>query len=138
MPQLDTPKLETGALAIKLAHLININGDNYDLALSLIEELIGKYGEHQIFIEAMIYAIARHEDGSDYFAEFNQRQKELDPSVAVLTVIVDQYGLNTKDFESEIDKEPMVSQILAGKEPLTRGQARKLSQRFGVNPSFFR
>jgi HTH-type transcriptional regulator / antitoxin HigA len=132
----DTSTLTTDALAIKLSSLININSGNYDFTLPLIEELIESYSEHPVLIEALAYAIARYEDESDYCAEFNQRQRELDPSVAALTVIMDQHGLNTKDFESEIGKEPLVSQILAGKDLLTRGQARKLAQRFGVSPAF--
>jgi HTH-type transcriptional regulator / antitoxin HigA len=138
MSNRDTSTLTTDALAIKLSSLININGGNYDFALLLIEELVESYSEHPVLIEALAYAIARHEDESDYFAEFNQRQRELDPSVVALTVIMDQHGLNTKDFEIEIGKETLVSQILAGRDLLTRGQARKLAQRFCVSPSFFR
>lgn len=111
----DASTLTTDALAIELSCLININSENYDFALLLIEKLVESYSKHQVLIEALAYAIARYEDESNHFAAFNQRQRELDPSIAALTVLMDQHELNTKDFESEIGKEPMVSQIFARK-----------------------
>lgn len=77
----DASTLTTDALAIKLSCLININSENYDFALLLIEELVESYSEHPVLIEALAYAIARYVDESNHFAEFNQRQRELDPSV---------------------------------------------------------
>ena len=64
MPNHDTSTLTTDSLAIKLSSLININSGNYDFTLLLIEELVESYSEHPVLIEALAYAIARHEDES--------------------------------------------------------------------------
>lgn len=106
-------------------------------ALELMEELLDDYDANLVVIEALGNVIARYEDESLRFDMFNSRQAELDPAVATLKVLMDQNGLNTTDFEAEIGKKSMVSQVLAGKKNLTKEHISKLAQRFGVNPAVF-
>ncbi len=127
-----------GSISAKLPILSGIhNAAEHQQALALMDELIEDYDANLIVIEALSNVIARYEDESLRFETFNNRQAELDPAVATLKVLMDQYGLNTTDFENEIGKKSMVSQVLAGKKNLTREHIAKLAVRFGVNPSVF-
>lgn len=91
------------------------NAAEHQQALELMEELLDDYDANLVVIEALSNVIARYEDESLRFDMFNSRQAELDPAVATLKVLMDQNGLNTTDFEAEIGKKSMVSQVLAGK-----------------------
>jgi HTH-type transcriptional regulator/antitoxin HigA len=113
------------------------NAAEHQQALELMEELLDNYDANLVVIEALSNVIARYEDESLRFDMFNSRQAELDPAVATLKVLMDQNGLNTTDFEAEIGKKSMVSQVLAGKKNLTKEHISKLAQRFGVNPAVF-
>lgn len=113
------------------------NATEHQQALELMEELLEDYDANLIVIEALSNVIARYEDESLRFDTFNSRQAALDPAVATLKVLMDQNSLNTTDFEAEIGKKSMVSQVLAGKRNLTREHITKLAQRFGVNPAVF-
>lgn len=113
------------------------NSAEHQQALELMEELLEDYDVNLVVIEALSNVIARYEDESIQFETFNNRQEALDPAVATLKVLMDQNGLNTTDFEAEIGKKSMVSQVLAGKKNMTREHITKLAQRFGVNPAVF-
>lgn len=113
------------------------NPAEHQQALELMEELLQDYDVNLVVIEALSNVIARYEDESIQFETFNNRQEALDPAVATLKVLMDQNGLNTTDFEAEIGKKSMVSQVLAGKKNMTRDHITKLAQRFGVNPAVF-
>lgn len=113
------------------------NATEHQQALDLMEKLLEDYDTNLVVIEALSNVIARYEENSIRFETFNSRQAELDSAVATLKVLMDQHGLNTTDFEVEIGKKSMVSQVLAGKKNLTREHITKLAQRFGVNPAIF-
>lgn len=113
------------------------NATDHQQALELMEELLEDYDTNLVVIEALSNVIARYEKESLRFDMLNRRQIGLDPAVATLRVLMDQNGLNTTDFEAEIGKKSMVSQVLAGKKKLTREHITKLAQRFGVNPAVF-
>lgn len=123
------------------AQLPILNGFNtaaeHQQALALMDELIEQYDENLIIIEALSNAITRYEDVSVRFEAFNNRQDDLDPAVATLKVIMEQHNLNTTDFENEIGKKSMVSQVLTGKKNLTREHITNLAHRFGVSPVLF-
>ncbi|MGI2115644.1 helix-turn-helix domain-containing protein [Shewanella frigidimarina] len=106
-------------------------------ALALMDELIEQYDDNLIIIEALGNVITRYEDESVRFEVFNHRQGEIDSAVGTLKVLMDQYGLNTTDFENEIGKKSMVSQVLSGKKNLTREHIMNLAHRFGVSPAIF-
>ncbi|MBE0469380.1 MAG: transcriptional regulator [Methyloprofundus sp.] len=113
------------------------NATEHRQALELMDAMLEDYDANLVVIEALSNVIARYEDKSFRFDVFNSRQADIDPAVATLKVLMDQNGLNTTDFESEIGKKSMVSQVLAGKKNLTRGHITKLAKRFGVNPAVF-
>lgn len=118
--------------------LAGINNDTeHQQALELMEKLLEEYDANLVVIEALSNVIGRYEDESLLFVTFNNRQTGFDPAVATLKVLMDQNGLNTTDFEGEIGKKSMVSQVLAGKKNLTREHITKLSQRFNINPAVF-
>jgi HTH-type transcriptional regulator/antitoxin HigA len=106
-------------------------------ALTLMEQLLEQYDKNIIIIEALSNAITRYEDASVRFTTFNDRQDELDPAVATLKVLMEQHSLNTTDFQREIGKKSIVSQILKGRRNLTRRHITNLASRFGVSPGLF-
>lgn len=118
-----------------LAGISNVR--DHQKALELMEELLEDYDANLVVIEALSNVIARYEEESLRFDALNRRQVGLDPAVATLKVLMDQNCLNTTDFEAEIGKKSMVSQVLAGKKSLTREHITKLAQRFSVNPAVF-
>ncbi|RUO20635.1 helix-turn-helix domain-containing protein [Aliidiomarina haloalkalitolerans] len=113
------------------------NDKEYEEALELVEDLLDNYDANLVVIEALSNVIERYEDESLRFETFNLRQAGLDPAVETLKVLMDQNGLNTTDFENEIGKKSMVSQVLTGKKNLTRAHITKLAERFGVAPAIF-
>ena len=127
-----------GVITSQLPILTGISSaSEHRQALALMDELIEQYDENLILIEALGNAITRYEDESVRFEAFNHRQGEIDTAVATLKVLMDQYGLNTTDFENEIGKKSIVSQVLAGKKNLTREHIMNLAHRFGVSPAVF-
>lgn len=127
-----------GSIATQLPILAGIStAAQHQQALDLMDQLIEQYDENLIIIEALGNAITRYEDESLRFEAFNNKQDDLDPAVATLKVLMEQHKLNTTDFENEIGKKSMVSQVLAGKRNLTREHIEKLVERFGISPALF-
>ena len=127
-----------GTIADRLPLVTGIkSAAEHQRALDLMEELLEHYDENLVVIEALGNVIARYEDESLRFETFNLRQAAADPAVATLKVLMDQHGLKMDDFENEIGKKSMVSQVLSGKKNLTREHIMKLAQRFNVSPSVF-
>ena len=50
---------------------------------------------------------------------------------------MEQHNLNTNDFENEIGKKSMVSQVLSGGKSLSRKHIELLSKRFNISPALF-
>jgi len=132
--------------ATKLAHHINqqlpilseIGSEvEHEQALELMEQLLEDYDNNLLLIEALSSSISRYEDNAPEFVEFNNQQAHMDPAVTTLKVLMEQYKLNTTDFENEIGKKSMVSQVLNGKKDLTKKHITKLSKRFGISPALF-
>ncbi len=110
---------------------------DYEQALGLVEELLEDDIKYEVLINLLTDTIEKWENQSEFFAAFNQRQKDMDQGVAALKVIMDQYQLGTDDFHNEIGKKSYVSQILNGKRNLTLNHIRNLSYRFNVSSSLF-
>lgn len=133
---------EVTKMASAITHQLPIlagisSASEHQQALSLMDELIEQYDDNLILIEALGNIITRYEDESVKFEVFNHRQSEIDPAIATLRVLMDQHGLNTTDFENEIGKKSMVSQVLAGKKNLTREHIMNLANRFNISPALF-
>ncbi|SEI13972.1 HTH-type transcriptional regulator / antitoxin HigA [Rheinheimera pacifica] len=127
-----------GSITAQLPILAGIStAAEHQQALALMEQLLEQYDDNLIIIEALSNAITRYEKGSLRFEVFSSRQDDLDPAVATLRVLMEQHNLNTTDFENEIGKKSMVSQVLAGKKKLTREHIANLASRFDVSPVLF-
>lgn len=109
----------------------------YEQALALMDELVEDYDEHEALIEILAQSIAKWEDTSPDFAEFNQQIDELDTGVALLRTLMDQYQLKADDLKNEIGGKSLVSMILNGSRNLTREHIEALATRFGISPALF-
>ncbi len=106
-------------------------------ALELMEDLLEDYDDNLPLIEMLIVSIERYESSAPEFDEFNRVQEGLDAGVVALRVLMNQYDLKIHDFEEEIGKKSLVSQILNGKKNLTKNHISALSKRFDVSPALF-
>jgi HTH-type transcriptional regulator/antitoxin HigA len=125
-------------LILKLPLLSGITSkSDYAHALALIDELIESYDNNIVLIEALSNVIDRYESECMEFAYLNRRQIDIDPAISTLQTIMDQHSLSMSDFEAEIGKKSMVSQVLAGKRNLSYDHIAKLAKRFAINPALF-
>lgn len=124
-------------LFLEAGFISHINSEEeYGQALALMDELIEDYDNQRSLIEVLSVAIARWEDTSQEFVEFNQRISELDGGVSVLKVLMEQHGLGVADLP-EIGSKSLVSKIMNNERSLTRNHIEALSKRFGVSPALF-
>lgn len=113
------------------------NGEDYQNALTLMDELIEDYDTYLPVIEVLSSSIEKWEDQAEEFKEFNERISELNDGVAALKTIMDQYQLKTDDLQEEIGGKSLVSMILNGRRNLTLDHIQALSARFKVPPAIF-
>ena len=131
-------KKQATALFSNAGFLVHIqNEEEYELALSLMNELIEEYAANKQLIEILSSSIEKWENSSIEFTEFNRHIKQMDSGVAVLRTLMEQYELRTNDFKDEIGGKSMVSMILSGSRKLSRDHIQALSNRFHVSPSVF-
>lgn len=131
-------KKQANALFSNAGFLVHIrNEEEYELALSLMDELIEEYTVYKELIEILSSSIEEWENSSTEFSEFNSRIKQVESGVAVLRTLMEQYELKTNDFNDEIGGKSMVSMILSGSRKLSRGHIQALSNRFHISPSLF-
>ncbi len=131
-------KKQANALFSNASFLVHIrNEEEYELSLSLMDELIEEYTAYKELIEILSSSIEEWENLSTEFTEFNSRIKQVDSGVAVLRTLMEQYKLKTNDFNDEIGGKSMVSMILSGSRKLSRGHIQALSNRFHISPSLF-
>jgi HTH-type transcriptional regulator/antitoxin HigA len=131
-------KQQANALFSNAGFLTHIrNEEEYELALSLMDELIEEYTVYKQLIEILSNSIEDWENSSIEFSEFNSQIKQIDSGVAVLRTLMEQYELKTNDFKNEIGGKSMVSMILSGSRTLSRGHIQALSNRFHISPSLF-
>ncbi len=131
-------KKQANDLFSNAGFLVHIqNKEEYQLALSLMDELIEEYTVYKQLIEVLSSSIEEWENSSTEFSEFNSQIKQIDNGVAVLRTLMEQYELKTNDFKDEIGGKSMVSMILSGSRKLSRGHIQALSSRFHISPSLF-
>ena len=131
-------KKQANALFSNAGFLVHIQTEEeYELALSLMDELIEEYAANKQLIEILSSSIEKWENSSIEFTEFNRHVKQMDSGVAVLRTLMEQYELRTNDFKDEIGGKSMVSMILSGSRKLSRDHIQALSNRFHVSPAVF-
>ncbi len=110
--------------------------EEYQGALSLVDELIDDFDSNVALIERLTDVIEEWESTDPAFAEFNAGVEALD-AVDMLKFLMKQHGLGIADIP-EIGSKSLVSKILnrRGRE-LTRRHIAALSKRFGVSPAIF-
>ena len=113
------------------------NDEDYETALTLMDELIEDYDNNRTLIGILAHSIEEWEDKSSEFEAFNKRIKQLDSGIAILKTLMDQHQLKAEDLKSEIGSKSLVSMILNGSRNLTREHIQALSSRFKVSPSVF-
>ena len=113
------------------------NKEEYERALSLMDELIEEYSLYKSLIDVLSSSIEEWENSSSEFSEFNSDIKQMDSGVAVLRTLMQQYGLKTSDFKNEIGGKSMVSMVLNGSRMLSRPHIQALSTRFHISPAIF-
>ena len=124
-------------LSAQASFLVEItDSDEYQQALTLMEELIYDYDNQQVLIELLTGSIKRWEDESDDFSEFNARIKSGDPAISILRLLMDQHDLGVADLP-EIGSKSLVSKILNQHRQLTREHIDLLSKRFNISPALF-
>ena len=105
--------------------------NDYQDALKLVEYLV-EHEPDSVLVEMLISRIDAYENTAPEFADFNKRVADTDTGVALLRILMDQYGLNQSGFENEIGKKSLVSRILSGERSLTLEHMRALSNRFHI------
>jgi HTH-type transcriptional regulator/antitoxin HigA len=71
-----------------------------------------------------------------HFRAFHDEAMGIPRDLAVLGVLMDQYGLGVNDLP-EIGSKSLVSRILSGERNLTKKHIQALSERFGISPAAF-
>lgn len=117
-----------------IAHIKNPR--EYDVALQLMDELIEDYDYNLPLIEILSASIERWENESDAFAQFNKIINEMDQSLSLLKVLMDQHNLGTADLP-EIGSKSLVSKILNGHRRLTIDHINALAKKFSISPVLF-
>ena len=112
------------------------NKGDYTQAMALMDELIEDYEANRPLIVLLGDAIARWEERSGEFAQFNARIAGLG-GVDTLKLLMEQHSLGVADIP-EIGSKSLVSKILNGRgRQLTKDHIAALSNRFGVSPAVF-
>lgn len=135
---LDEVKELAAELSLRVPAVKGINSEEeYQDAMELMEALLEDYDSNLVVIEALSNSVARYEDSLPDLRAFENKVASRDPAVSVLKVLMQQHGLKTSDFEHEIGKKSLVSQILNGHKNLTRNHIEKLAKRFNISPGLF-
>lgn len=133
-----TIKAQARSLFNEAVFLTHIHSQvEYEQALAFMDDLIDEYDTYEPLIALLEASIARWENQASEFSAFNQRVSDLDGGVAVLRTLMDQYHLQTDDFQNEIGGKSMVSMILNGTRKLSKHHIQALSLRFNLSPALF-
>ena len=124
------------------APVLNIQDEtHYVSALALIEELMTE-SEDSVddplgpMIDILARAISDYESRDPEIVAFEKEAREIPADIAMLSVLMDQYGLGVADFP-EIGDKSLISRILSGSRNLTKQHIEKLSRRFDIEPGMF-
>jgi len=112
--------------------------DDYERALTLMDELVDDYDTNKQLIELLATSIERWEDGAYEFADLNKAVAGIEPGIAALKTLMSQHRLGAADLP-ELGSKSNVSKLLnaAKGKRLTRQHIEELSKRFGVSPALF-
>ncbi|WP_070964852.1 helix-turn-helix domain-containing protein [Vibrio sonorensis] len=110
--------------------------EQYEELVNLMGELVEDYDSNKTLINLLFPVIERYEDEAERFRVFNEAIESTDAGIAMLNVIIDQYGLKLHEFP-EIGGKSYLSQILNGKKSMTLDHIKALSARFGIPPYMF-
>jgi len=118
------------------------NKSRYRASLDLLTTLLETATDdpdspENCLIELVAGAIERYEKNLPEVRDWQRKADETSSDVAMLRLLMNQYGLAASDFENEIGKKSYISQILSGKKRLTRNHIEKLSSRFSISPALF-
>ncbi|MCA2418853.1 transcriptional regulator [Vibrio sp. 947] len=121
----------------KMPWLAGIRSEQqYHELIELMDELVTDYDANKTLIDLLFPVIERYEDKSALFQKFNDHIDSLDKGRAMLSVIIDQYGLKLSDLP-EIGGKSLVSLILKGERKLTVSHIQALSRRFDIPKYMF-
>ncbi len=117
------------------------NDEHYEEALELVENLLEETEDSpddplNAVIEMLGHAIEAYENKDKDLAAFEKRAMDQPADLAMLRLLVDQYGLGTADLP-EIGSKSTVSRVLSGERNLSKKHIQALSKRFGINPGLF-
>jgi HTH-type transcriptional regulator/antitoxin HigA len=117
------------------------NPEDYEQALelveSLMEEAVDSPGDPlNAVVSILADAIENYENQDEELLEFENRAMDLPPDLALLRVLMDQYGLGTGNLP-EIGSKSMVSRVLSGERNLSKKHIQALSKRFRIDPGLF-
>jgi len=113
----------------------------YKDALALVNELMEQSNDSvddplKPVLDLLFQSLDEYEMKDKVFRAFHDEAMDIAKDVAVLSVLMDQYGLGVNDFP-EIGSKSLVSRILSGERNLTKKHIQALSERFGVSPASF-
>ena len=117
-----------------IAHIKNTA--EYDVTWQLMDELIEDYDYNLPLIEILSASIERWENENKSFTQFNKTINEMDQSMSLLKVLMDQHNLGIADLP-EIGSKSLVSKILNGHRRLTIDHINALAKKFGISPVLF-
>jgi len=121
----------------KAHFIVQINNeDDYNNALTLMDELIEDYDENHDLIHVLSATINAWEDSSTEFQDFNKRIEDLPADVSLLKLLMEQHGLGVADFPELGDKSHL-SRILNNERSLTKNHILILSEKFNISPALF-
>ncbi|MEN8129671.1 MAG: transcriptional regulator [Pseudomonadota bacterium] len=114
---------------------------HYEEALELVENLLEEAEDSlgdplNAVIEMLSHAIEAYENKDKELAAFEKRVTDQPADLAMLRLLMDQYGLGTADLP-EIGSKSMVSRVLSGERNLSKKHIQALSERFSINPGLF-
>ncbi|MCK5720698.1 MAG: helix-turn-helix domain-containing protein [Thiomargarita sp.] len=115
---------------------------DYQDSLALLEYLFEQATDSEgdplnMFIEIVAHAIEKYESTQEKIVKFEEQVAKIDPGIAVLRTLIDQFNLTLSDFKVEIGSKSLISMILSGQRNLTKEHIAKLSKRFKIAPSVF-
>ncbi len=113
----------------------------YEEALELVESLLEEAEDSpddplNAIIEMLTHAIEAYENKDEGLAAFHKQAKDQPTDLAMLRLLMDQYGLGTADLP-EIGSKSMVSRVLSGKRSLSKKHIQALAERFNIDPGLF-
>ena len=113
----------------------------YEEALELVECLLEEAEDSpddplNAIIEMLTHAIEAYENKDEELAAFHKRAMDQPADLAMLRLLMEQYGLGTADLP-EIGSKSMVSRVLSGKRSLSKKHIQALAERFGIDPGLF-